>query len=311
MARHFHDVWFLTPEKAQTSFKWVWFSDSGSLELTSAGGACFQSRKSLIEIPKIQTASLTRSTMPWGTFAIVAAVVAAIFALSPGTAIPVGLIAALAAVDLCKAFLFSKWVLVGYTDSDGEQRFAYFADGSCIGWRGVFGGTRRLLKAIQTTEPHDYQVARESEVRKDTMLQRQVHPSIYFAVLFGGLGTIVVFWQTPQFILLREAASATYALVCFGGAVVGAIIGVVIWALMDEFGAGSRNLHESRPRSNHDTRSSTTVPIRFDCSVCGKKLRSGGGTEGKIVKCPTCQNRLRVPQANRKEKSKPAAVAAT
>jgi hypothetical protein len=43
----------------------------------------------------------------------------------------------------------SDWVKVEYGDPASPST-AFFADGSWLGWGGVFGGTRRLLAAVQS-----------------------------------------------------------------------------------------------------------------------------------------------------------------
>jgi len=42
----------------------------------------------------------------------------------------------------------NNWVKIIY----GEDKVAYFADGTYNGWGGALGGTKRLLKAIQTIQ---------------------------------------------------------------------------------------------------------------------------------------------------------------
>ena len=39
----------------------------------------------------------------------------------------------------------NNWVKIEY--QDGET--AYFADGSLLGWGGIFGGTKKILNAVQ------------------------------------------------------------------------------------------------------------------------------------------------------------------
>lgn len=39
----------------------------------------------------------------------------------------------------------NKWVKVEY----GRDKVAYFADGRFLGWRGIMGGTRRLLNRLR------------------------------------------------------------------------------------------------------------------------------------------------------------------
>jgi hypothetical protein len=42
----------------------------------------------------------------------------------------------------------NNWVRIEYGDAPATS-IAFFADGSLLGWGGVFGGTKRLLAAIQ------------------------------------------------------------------------------------------------------------------------------------------------------------------
>jgi len=39
----------------------------------------------------------------------------------------------------------NNWVKIEY----GEGKQAYFADGSLLGWGGLFGGTKRILEAVR------------------------------------------------------------------------------------------------------------------------------------------------------------------
>jgi hypothetical protein len=41
----------------------------------------------------------------------------------------------------------NNWVRIDYEDR-GEAKAAFFADGSWLGWGGIFGGTRRIFDAI-------------------------------------------------------------------------------------------------------------------------------------------------------------------
>ena len=42
----------------------------------------------------------------------------------------------------------NNWVKIEYLDG----RKAFFADGSCLGWGGLFGGTRKILDAVRLLE---------------------------------------------------------------------------------------------------------------------------------------------------------------
>ena len=43
----------------------------------------------------------------------------------------------------------NNWVKIEY----GDSRTAFFADGGWLGWRGIFGGTKRILAAVRHLEP--------------------------------------------------------------------------------------------------------------------------------------------------------------
>jgi len=41
-----------------------------------------------------------------------------------------------------------RWVIVTY-DRNGEERLASFHDGRALGWRGKFGGNKRIVDALE------------------------------------------------------------------------------------------------------------------------------------------------------------------
>ena len=43
----------------------------------------------------------------------------------------------------------TKWIRVEYTDAGEKKQLAYFADGSLLGWSGIFGGTKILFKKLK------------------------------------------------------------------------------------------------------------------------------------------------------------------
>src|SRR5262245_4218255 len=47
----------------------------------------------------------------------------------------------------------NNWVKIEY--GDGKQ--AFFADGSWLGWGGIFGGTKRILNAVRSLESTFYE----------------------------------------------------------------------------------------------------------------------------------------------------------
>ncbi len=50
--------------------------------------------------------------------------------------------------------LINNWVHIDYADA-GERLTAYFADGGLLGWRGIFGGSRRIFAAVESMARED------------------------------------------------------------------------------------------------------------------------------------------------------------
>jgi hypothetical protein len=44
----------------------------------------------------------------------------------------------------------NNWVRIDYQDGT-EEKTAFFADGGWLGWRGIFGGTRRIYNAVRAS----------------------------------------------------------------------------------------------------------------------------------------------------------------
>ena len=42
----------------------------------------------------------------------------------------------------------NNWMRIDYQEG-AEEKTAYFADGGWLGWRGIFGGTRRIYDAVR------------------------------------------------------------------------------------------------------------------------------------------------------------------
>ncbi len=42
----------------------------------------------------------------------------------------------------------NNWVMIDYQDG-AEEKMAFFADGGWLGWRGIFGGTRRIYDTVR------------------------------------------------------------------------------------------------------------------------------------------------------------------
>lgn len=56
----------------------------------------------------------------------------------------------------------NNWVKIEYADN----KTAFFVDGGCLGWKGIFGGTAKILKAVKHLEPHSYQAGGDKQMDK-------------------------------------------------------------------------------------------------------------------------------------------------
>jgi hypothetical protein len=44
----------------------------------------------------------------------------------------------------------NNWVRIDYQEG-ADEKTTFFADGGWLGWRGIFGGTRRIYEAVRST----------------------------------------------------------------------------------------------------------------------------------------------------------------
>lgn len=43
----------------------------------------------------------------------------------------------------------NNWIKIEYLSKNGIAKTAFFADGRILGWSGIFGGTKKILKKIE------------------------------------------------------------------------------------------------------------------------------------------------------------------
>lgn len=128
--------------------KFIAVDDRGTLAM-SPEGIQFVDCKLNRSVRRIVAVSLVRQKIPWPAYAAVTLVGVPLFAML--CSVPLAAAIALAiATDLFGLWIAvsTKWVKVEYQDESGNRRSAYFADGSKRGWRGLFGGTVVLYRAI-------------------------------------------------------------------------------------------------------------------------------------------------------------------
>jgi hypothetical protein len=148
MTNHFSSVWYATPRRVESITKLIVFDDQGSLDV-SEDSFEFRGRKLKFVVQRILRVTLTSQRIPWTTYLILNVVVFAFLLLSSRTSLEVTIV--LLAVANLFGLLIGKctrWVEVEYEGESEEPQRAYFADGSALGWGGIFGGTRRLYRAL-------------------------------------------------------------------------------------------------------------------------------------------------------------------
>jgi hypothetical protein len=151
MSQRFESVWYATPEKVQSMTKFIVFSDRGTLDVLP-GGLQYHGKKVSLSMPKVVAVALTRQQIPWLTYVIVNIAMVVYFAVTYANRLNLGVLVGI----LVGANLFgiligasTKWVMVEYQDEANQQRKAYFADGSLLGWGGILGGTAGLYHALE------------------------------------------------------------------------------------------------------------------------------------------------------------------
>lgn len=166
MRRRFPNVWYATQEKMDSLTKFVVFSDRGSLKFTS-GELRYRGLQVDFSIENILSVSLCRQRVPWvgylitniATFAVLGSVSLIVYScmLNPKllyillAIIPFVALVILGNLAGILVGMSTKWIQIEFEEEPGHVERVYFADGSMFGWQGVFGGTARLFREIEST----------------------------------------------------------------------------------------------------------------------------------------------------------------
>ena len=155
MGHVFKGAFYATPRTVGGLLTFKDYDDRGSLDV-SQEGIRFAGRKVDLSLNKVVGVSLVRHQIPWLAIAVanlglVALLVIVLSAIASDRSTLFRDIAVVMAVSLVVLLIHSrdKWVKVDYEDELNTRRSACFADGSMRGWRGPFGGTKDLYRAIQ------------------------------------------------------------------------------------------------------------------------------------------------------------------
>jgi hypothetical protein len=177
MQDRFSTVWYLPEDKFNANWRWLNFSDWGSLSLV-AGGLHYQGNKHQFSAVPIRRMLLVPMKIP--RYSLILSIILPLPILccttaplllnvlvrdrystgSPAssfdpTIIIVAFIVFLA-MFLVGTVIFSiyiskqlKWIEVEYLDAQNQAQRVYFADGSFLGWSGIFGGTSRMYQVVE------------------------------------------------------------------------------------------------------------------------------------------------------------------
>ena len=162
---NFEKVWFATEDKIKSAKMKITYDDIGSLSLGD-NNIHFKGKKQAIDIDKqnINEVSLAeqssnkivkiiygypsmviRFVLVWIGVIIMAFILKHPFFIFLSFAYPVG---GLGFLRLYSMVLKGKWVLIDSKDADGNINRFYFADGSLLGWAGIFGGTKKIYQLL-------------------------------------------------------------------------------------------------------------------------------------------------------------------
>jgi hypothetical protein len=145
-------AWYATEKRLRSPFRLSMLDDRGPLEL-SPRRVRFTGRKGVVDCQHVQALTPVRQAMPWLSLIVADLLIVAMIAggvmsfftwHNPAT---VPLLVGLNAFFLMVAGR-TKWVLVEYRGPSGDERRAYFTDGSAFGWGQLFGGVSRLLEEM-------------------------------------------------------------------------------------------------------------------------------------------------------------------
>lgn len=155
--QEFSSVWFATEKQIKNRFRFFNFSDRGSLN-SSLGELHFKGNKHNIVIKNIKSIDVAYPLVPWGSLALALVFVVMFFGIlgwfsRSALTFPSALMFVFYFVFFVPfVTLIQKimlWVEVVYLDGDNILRYAYFFDGSFLGWRGILGGSLELYKRLR------------------------------------------------------------------------------------------------------------------------------------------------------------------
>jgi hypothetical protein len=150
-----HDVWYSSESRLRDRSRWIVYDDIGELNVAS-DSIDFIGRRIQFSLAHVERTRLVHQPIPRTTF-LLASTLGLLFLLPLAVllaqSLPVLGVALFVAFTLLVSTRMglvvsraARWVEVSGVSSSGEVRRCFFADGSRLGWGGIFGGTRRLYE---------------------------------------------------------------------------------------------------------------------------------------------------------------------
>lgn len=155
MGQKISDVWYSSEKRTRNSFKLYVYDDLGTLEI-EPGQITFTGHKQTLRIRDVRHISLVRQAWNWKMYALVNIVLLPVYFLLYWFLNPIIKIEATTIIVAVIIMNFlgllvgfsTRWVKIEHGGSADSFYHSYFADGSDKGWRGVFGGTKKLYKLL-------------------------------------------------------------------------------------------------------------------------------------------------------------------
>jgi hypothetical protein len=152
----FSRIWYATPGRARSRTKWLVYDDVGTLSVEGAQ-ISFEGNSIRLDRQIVESAVLTRQRVNVVTYLLVCLVAFLPYALIAygvhlvfHVPVIIVFIGCYSVVPIGLGIgLSTKWIRVTFSSEQGEPGEAYFADGGSQGWRGIFGGTRRVFSEIR------------------------------------------------------------------------------------------------------------------------------------------------------------------
>lgn len=142
MPRNLRVIWFASDEHATSSNKIWGYEDQGTIEFDDGTLTFRGAGVTKLKLENIHSVELARQTISWPLLftSIVITFVTTRILLVPWVTLPVSLFVAV----FWFTELSRKWVKFSYETGFGYGRTIWLANGGCLGWEGIFGGTRKL-----------------------------------------------------------------------------------------------------------------------------------------------------------------------